>query len=167
MIFRKSKVSDIPEIMRIINQAKTYLKSQGIDQWQNGYPNENVINNDINNDESYVVIKDDKIIGTTVISFNEEVTYNDITNGEWLTNDKCAVIHRIAVDNNCKGLGLSKEIIKYAQTLCLERNIHSIKIDTHEKNISMQNSLKKNNFQYCGDIFLFDGAKRVAFEKTF
>ena len=67
MEFRKSVKSDIPEIMGIIKQAQDYFKEKNIDQWQNGYPNEEVINNDIENEESYVMIKDDKIVATTVI----------------------------------------------------------------------------------------------------
>ena len=51
MEFRKSVKSDIPKIMNIIKQAQAYFKNQNIDQWQNGYPNEKVINNDIENDE--------------------------------------------------------------------------------------------------------------------
>ncbi|WP_455935229.1 hypothetical protein [Haemophilus sp.] len=54
MEFRKSVKSDIPEIMGIIKQAQDYFKEKNIDQWQNGYPNEEVINNDIENEESYV-----------------------------------------------------------------------------------------------------------------
>ena len=65
MEFRKSVKSDIPEIMGIIKQAQDYFKEKNIDQWQNGYPNEEVINNDIENEESYVMIKDDKIVATT------------------------------------------------------------------------------------------------------
>ena len=47
MILKKSVKSDIPRIMDIIKQAQSYFKDQNIDQWQNGYPNEEVINNDI------------------------------------------------------------------------------------------------------------------------
>ena len=38
-------------------------------------------------------------------------------------------------------------------------------MDTHEDNISMQRLLEKNNFKYCGIIYLEDGNKRIAFEK--
>ena len=112
MEFRKSVKSDIPKIMNIIKQAQAYFKNQNIDQWQNGYPNEKVINNDIENEESYVMIKDNEIIATTVISFNKESVYENIIDGKWLTNGEYGVIHRIAVDNTYKGLGLSHKIIK-------------------------------------------------------
>ena len=41
----------------------------------------------------------------------------------------------------------------------------SIKVDTHEQNLSMQKLLRKNNFEHCGIIYLQDNSKRIAFEK--
>lgn len=166
MKFRKSVKSDIKDIMDIISEAQEYFKMNGIDQWQNNYPNKEVISNDIDNGESYVFLKDDKIAATTVISFRGEKTYDSITDGQWITNGKFAVIHRIAVHNDYKGLGISKEIIKTAEELSIENDIHSIKADTHKENIPMQNLLKKSGFKYCGIIYLEDGAERVAFEKV-
>ena len=165
MEFRKSKKSDLEQIMTIIKQAQAYFKEQGIDQWQNGYPNNETIESDINNKVSYVLIKDENIVATAAISFDKEETYDSIYDGEWLSNESYAVIHRIAVDNNLKGVGLASEIIKQVEELCIINNVHSIKIDTHEDNISMQNLLKKNDFIYCGKITLKDGAMRIAFEK--
>ena len=43
MEFRKSTKSDITKIMDIVKQAQAYFKEQNIDQWQNNYPNEEVI----------------------------------------------------------------------------------------------------------------------------
>lgn len=48
MEFRRSEVKDIHKIMMIIKQAQNYFKENNIDQWQNNYPNEEVINDDIN-----------------------------------------------------------------------------------------------------------------------
>jgi len=166
MEFRKSVETDINNIMKIIRQAQAYFKEQGIDQWQNGYPNSETISNDIEDKNSYVLLKDNKIVATAAVSFDGESTYDSIYEGEWITNNEYAVIHRIAVDNTYKGLGLSSEIIKNVEQLCLTKGVHSIKIDTHEENISMQNLLKKNKFKYCGIIYLEDRGKRIAFEKT-
>ena len=61
MEFRKTNINDLPEVMKIIKEAQSYFKEQGIDQWQNNYPNEEVIKNDIKNNHSYVLVKDGKI----------------------------------------------------------------------------------------------------------
>lgn len=167
MEFRKSAIKDIDEIMKIINEAKLYFKKNNINQWQDGYPNKDVILNDIKNEESFVVINDNKVIGTVVISFKGEKTYNKIYEGTWLSNNDYAVIHRIAISNEFKGFGIGTMIIEEAQKLAFEKNIRSIKIDTHKDNISMQKLLVKNNFKYCGVIYLEDRSERVAFEKLF
>lgn len=166
MEFRKAVETDIDDIMNIIKQAQAYFKEQGIDQWQNNYPNPETIGNDIANKRSYILLKDNNIVATAAVSFDGEKTYDSIYEGEWITNSQYAVIHRIAVDNTYKGLGLSSKIIKNVEELCLSKGVHSIKIDTHEENISMQKLLKKNKFQYCGVIYLEDGNKRIAFERT-
>lgn len=166
MEFRKAVEIDVNDIMNIIKQSQVYFKKQGIDQWQNNYPNTETISSDVANKNSYVLLKDNNIVATAAVSFDGEKTYESIYDGEWISNDEYAVIHRIAVDKNYKGLGLSSEIIKNVKELCLNRGIHSIKIDTHEKNLSMQKLLNKNKFQYCGIIYLDDKSKRIAFEKT-
>lgn len=165
MEFRKSVEADISNIMNIIKQAQAYFKEQGINQWQNDYPNSEVIGEDIANKYSYVLLKDKKILATAAISFDGEKTYEAIYEGKWISNNEYAVIHRIAVDNSYKGFGLSSEIIKNVEKLCLNNGVHSIKVDTHEENISMQKLLGKNQFKYCGIIYLEDGSKRIAFEK--
>lgn len=167
MIVRKSFNEDIKDIMEIIKLAQNNLKAQNIDQWQNGYPNENTIKYDILNNISYVVIKDSEIVGTFAVSFDGEKTYDKIYNGRWISNEKFGVIHRIAINENHKGTGLASEIIKHVEDICLNEGINSIKIDTHEDNIAMQKLLKKNSFEYCGIIYLEDKSKRIAFEKLF
>ena len=165
LALRYTKLEDIERVMEIIKQAQQYFKEKGINQWQNGYPNAKVIENDIKNGHSFVLIKNNEIVGTIAISFEGEVTYNKIFEGAWKSNDNYAVIHRISVDHDLKGIGLSSEMIKQTELMCNKKSVGSIKVDTHEDNQAMQRSLIKNGFDYCGVIYLADGSKRVAFQK--
>lgn len=166
MIFRKTTEKDIDDVMKIIDEAKDYFKREGIDQWQNGYPNSDTIYADIQNNNSYVLEIENNIIATAMVSFEKDKTYNKIYEGEWLSNKDYAVIHRIAVSKNSKGKGIAASIINRVEELCKEKDINSIKIDTHKDNISMQRLLEKTGFKYCGIIFLEDNSKRIAFEKV-
>lgn len=111
MELRPTTKNDLIEVIKIINQAKQYFKNEGIDQWQDGYPNEDSIINDINQHEAYVLENNGKILATAMISTNIEPTYNYIE-GNWLQNNKYLVIHRIAICNDQKGRGLAKIIIR-------------------------------------------------------
>ncbi len=169
MEFRKTQIEDVEEILEIIDDAKAYLKSKGIDQWQNGYPNKDVILEDIKLGYSYVLLDDNKVIATAAISFDGEITYNKILDGNWLSdedsNNKYAVIHRIAVAKQYRGHGISSILIHDIENLCKDYDIKSIRVDTHKENTSMQNLLKKHNFKYCGWIYLLDKSMRNAYEK--
>lgn len=166
MNFRKSRMEDISGIMRLVDQAKSYMKAQGIDQWQNGYPNAESIKNDIEHDYSYVMEKDGKVIGTMAVLFDGEPTYDKIYEGDWKTTEEpYAAVHRVAVDADCKGQGIAGAMVDEVEKICRERGVRSIKNDTHRDNKSMQRMQAKNGFEYCGIIYLEDGAERIAFEK--
>jgi uncharacterized protein YqgV (UPF0045/DUF77 family) len=165
MEFRKTVEADIDSIMKIIKQAQDYFKEKGINQWQNNYPNVEVISNDVAEKNSYVLVQNNDIVATAVVSFNGERTYESIYEGKWISNKEYAVVHRIAVNNNHKGLGLLSKIIKNVEEVCIEKGVSSIKVDTHEQNLSMQKLLRKNKFEHCGIIYLDDNSPRIAFEK--
>lgn len=167
MEFRQAKISDLDQIVEIIELSKKYLKETKVDQWQDGYPAKEDLRRDIESRNSYVLTNKDEIVATTVISLDGESTYNSIFNGEWITNEDYIVMHRVAVHDKYKGKGIFKELIKEAESLALNKGISSIKIDTHRDNISMQRAVVKNDFQKCGIIYLEDGSERIAFEKVF
>ncbi|MGI6140515.1 MAG: GNAT family N-acetyltransferase [Caldicoprobacterales bacterium] len=165
MLLRKSTPDDLTGIMDIIKQAQTYMNENGIDQWQDNYPDENVISNDIKNCYSYVLVEKGILIGTAAVLFDGEKTYDSIHDGEWLTSGKYAAVHRVAVSSAYRNTGAAAAMMKHIEQLCVQNEVYSIKIDTHEDNLPMRKFLGKCGFQYCGIIYLEDGSKRLAFEK--
>lgn len=168
MIIRETRTQEIKQIMTIIRMAQQSLHSSNIDQWQDGYPNEEVIMEDIRKKQSYVVEKDGTLIGTAAISLEKEHTYDKITNGKWMTGDEMVyvVIHRIATHEECKRQGIAGRLLNYAEKVGKEQGAGSIRIDTHPDNLIMQSWLEKNGFSYCGWIYLQSGALRYAYEKV-
>lgn len=165
MIIRNSTESDIACIMNLIHQAQLYFKENNIDQWQDGYPNEDNILLDIQKEHSYVLCDNDHIIGTMYFAVEDDPCYK-VINGKWrTTHQPYAVIHRIVVDENYKGHSLAGQLLEYAVQQCLKHHVQSIRIDTHNDNKSMQRFLLKNHFELCGGITLESGAPRIGFEK--
>ena len=56
MEIRKSHLDDVQRIMTLIHQAQNYFKQQNIDQWQDGYPQSLDIIEDIQKNNSYVIV---------------------------------------------------------------------------------------------------------------
>jgi GNAT superfamily N-acetyltransferase len=161
--FRKATTSEIPAIWDILQQAIARRKEDGSNQWQDGYPNPEVVQKDIEKEAGFVLTEGKTIIGYTAILINDEPEYAKII-GEWLSNDDFVVFHRVAISENHLGKGLSKKILEYIEDFALSNNIYSIKADTNFDNIAMLKIFEKSGYKYCGKVY-FRGSERKAFEK--
>ena len=169
MKIQLSTIENIPEIMVIINDAKAFLKQLNIDQWQNGYPNAAQVENDIKKGESFVVVNDkNQIMATSMFTLRKEPTYKEIFDGKWLVSEDevYGVIHRMAIKKEFRKLGLATFLFNEFHQQLKDKNVQSLKIDTHENNLGMQSLIKKLGYNYCGIIYTSYNAKRLAFEKV-
>lgn len=160
MEIRSAVQSELPEIMRIYDDARAFMRLQGnMNQWINGYPGKEIILNDIHNGNCYVCVDGAEICGVFSLIMGEDPTYVKIFKGAWLNDKPYGAVHRIAVGARQKGVG----------SLCLDWCVErcgNVKIDTHRDNLAMQRLVLKNGFEYCGIIYLADGAERLAYQKT-
>ena len=162
--FRKAEIGEIGEIWTILQQAIARRKNEGSNQWQDGYPNPEVVQNDIEKEYAYVLTEAENIIGYCAVVFNYEPEYSKIE-GKWLTNLDFIVIHRLALAENYLGKNLSKMMIEFVEDLAKINDIYSIKVDTNHDNIPMLKIFEKSGFSFCG-IVHFRGSPRRAYEKV-
>ena len=160
-----AQTNDAQLAMSFIDQAKAHLKAQGIDQWQTGYPDLACIEADIALQKGYFLADGETPIGYLCIDFAGEPAYLDLK-GEWGSSEAYGVVHRMAIGDTRRGQGLAARTFRLVQQLCLERNVHCIRIDTDGANEKMQHVLAKAGFQYRGTI-QFDGSEKIAFDKMF
>ena len=168
MEIRKTDIADIDSVMPIFDEARSTIATLGIDQWQNGYPSREVIEKDVKKAQSYCVLRGGDVVGTFALIDDGEPTYDEISDGKWLTGDgkgQYFAIHRVAISVSSRGSGISTRIIGFCADRARENGKISLRIDTHRGNIVMRKMLEKNGFAYCGTIYLSDGAERVAYEK--
>ncbi len=163
--FRKGEEKDLEQIMELVADAQNWFAKQNIDQWQDGYPTQELILSDILSGNNYIVELNGVISATFVASFDGEPTYNEIKGKGWLNDRPYAVVHRIAVSDIHRRKGIAKEILHFAEELCVERGVKDIRIDTHRDNRAMRSLLKKMGYTHCGRITLTSGASREAYQK--
>lgn len=161
--FRKATQTEIPQIWDIIQGAILRRKKDGSQQWQDGYPNKEVIQQDIEKGVGYILTEDTIIVGYTAVLFNDEPAYAAIK-GKWLTNEDFVVIHRLAVSEEHLGKGLAQKIMVLTEEVGKQNNIFSIKVDTNFDNIPMLRIFEKLGYTYCGEV-TFRAGTRKAFEK--
>jgi GNAT superfamily N-acetyltransferase len=161
MILRKANLSEAPVIWTILQQAIAQRKRDGSTQWQNGYPNEESVQEDITNGYAYVLLENEVIVAYAAIIFGIEPAIQ----GKWLTNGDYVVVHRVATSEAVKGKGIATRLFKMIEDLCLQQKVYSIKVDTNFDNVPMLKIMDKLSYTYCGEVF-FNNAPRKAYEKV-
>lgn len=163
-ILRKAQIPEAEIIWQILQQAIERRRKDGSNQWQDGYPNQEVVKTDISLGKGYVLEIDNAIAAYAALVFNDEPAYNEII-GDWLTNDDFLVIHRVAVSDDFLGKGIAVLLFQKLEGFAMENQVFSIKVDTNFDNLAMLHILEKLDYQYCGEVY-FRGSARKAFEKV-
>jgi len=162
--FREASLADQSQIWDILQQAIARRKADGSNQWQDGYPNPEVVRNDIEKGVGFVLTEEDEVVGYTAVLINDEPEYANIE-GEWLTNGDFVVFHRVAISDKHTGKGLAKKILGFIEEHARLNNIHSIKADTNFDNMAMMKTFENTGYVYCGEVY-FRGSPRRAYEKV-
>lgn len=157
--FRRARVEDLPRILELIECGRQKMRAAGNnEQWTNGQPSQEVIEEDIRLGESYVMTENGKVVVTFAFKPGPDVTYAKIYEGKWLDDVKpYYVVHRLASAPGVRG------VLKDVLNFCFSHT-DNIRIDTHRQNVVMRHALEKYGFRYCGIIYLLDGAERFAFQ---
>lgn len=162
---RQATPDDIDAIMAVFAQARAAIAVLGIDQWQDGYPAVDVIEDDMQKGVAYVLCEGKRVQGYFAMFTDPEPTYQTIYGGAWLHDGAYMTVHRVAMSDALRGKGGAAEAIAYVIARALRAGLASVRIDTHEGNLRMRKFLEKQEFCACGTIYLASGASRVAYER--
>lgn len=160
MKIRKAELSDLNAILRVYEIAREYMRQNGNpDQWGTDHPKKELLEDDIRKGELFVGENNEGDIHF-VFAFilGDDPAYSYIENGNWISDEPYGTIHRIASDGTVSG------VLKTTVDYC-RNTISNIRIDTHEKNKTMQHVAEKIGFVKCGIIYIDNGTPRIAYQK--
>ena len=167
---RLAETCDYDAILSLIGRARAAIRSLGIDQWQDGYPEPELIAEDIALRRGWVFADGEAVAGYAVLLAGREPIY-DALEGAWRTRGDCYLtIHRMAIDDGYRGTGLSVRILSFAEELARSQDLASVRADTHRGNLAMRGLLQKCGYALCGEVrydVTAGDPLRVAYEKVF
>ena len=157
-MIRQASVQDIPEILRIYEAARTFMRRSGnLTQWTGGYPSEEIVRADIARGVSYVLENEaGHLHAVFALIPGDDPTYAHIE-GAWRDPSPYAVIHRAASDGSERGT--FRAMLAFARA-----RYNHLRVDTHADNHPMQHGFLSNGFVYCGIVYVWDGTPRRAYE---
>ena len=113
LIFRRAEPEDLPRLLNLYLGSIALMRLQGIDQWDDVYPSEDVLAQDIANRDLYVLEDDDGLAASVVLNEEQEPQYRYV---DWRYHTgNIGTIHRLCVDAGHRGKGCGKKIARMAE----------------------------------------------------
>ena len=147
MIFRKAQKNEAEAVLDLYKS----VISMPFCTWDESYPGEEEIKEDLSEGTLYVLEEDQKLIGAISIVPKNELNHLDC----WTIKENVREFARVVIrpDHQEKGLSvhLVEEIIKELK----KQNTEAIHIAVAKENIPAQRLYKKMGFTFCGEAELY------------
>ena len=164
MIIRKANKTDLENIMKMYKSCVKGMLENGIDQWDDTYPNTEIISEDLNVGTYYVAEIDGTIIGGVNVDKNQDDTYLAL---DWEDkSDSFLVVHRLGVKEELWNKKIGKDLMLFTENLVIEKGLKSIRLDTYSGNPKAMGFYRRLGYTELGTIDLKpDKEKYFCFEK--
>jgi ribosomal protein S18 acetylase RimI-like enzyme len=151
MRIRLAVDEDLPALMTLLRRVVPLMIASGNLQWDEGYPNEEVLGRDIRLAQLWVAETDEAIAGVAAITMDQEPAYAQVG---WDIHEPAIVVHRLAVDPAFRGAGVARALMQKAEEVAVERGLEALRVDTNTQNQATQKLFPQLGYQLAGEIGL-------------
>ncbi len=155
LLFRKAVPEDLNEVTAMYLAAICEMRRNGIEQWDEIYPNRSTLENDITADQLMLGLTDNVIASAYVLNheFDTEYTFGAFE-GHGLT---FTVIHRLCVSPAFQNKGVGSATLRFIEEQVLEQGIDSIRLDAFSKNPYALKMYDRQGYRKAGTANLRKG----------
>lgn len=158
-----AKIQDIQAVFSLYQKAIAMMIEQQIYQWDEIYPDIEVLTEDIRKGEMYLLKEDEDILSCVVINEEQDEEYQL---GDWQYRDgRIAVIHRLCVHPKVQGQGIGRRVVELAEAIIREKGYTHIRLDAFSMNPYALKLYEKLGYRYAGEVYFRKG-KFYLMEKT-
>ncbi|MGL5276971.1 L-amino acid N-acyltransferase YncA [Myroides marinus] len=155
-------ITDLSQTLKVLEEVKQHMLSQGIDQWDESYPNKDIISNDIQKKQAYIYTENEQVLAYMVLNEEYDIEYDDLN---WNTPTPFVVIHRLFVKPTAQGKGISSQMIQYAEEYAKTNMYASIRFDAYSLNNTANAVYLKKGYTLVGTVQFRKGVFNC-YEKT-
>lgn len=163
MIFRLARAEELQGIKELYKEATDDMRSRGVFQWDNIYPSEELLGQDIEKREMYLLVCGEEVISAVVINGEQLEEYESI---RWkYGTEKIAVIHRLCVSPAHQGKGYGSEMVLRAEEVMKAMGYTAVRLDAFSQNPSALKLYERLGYERAGEV-RFRTGDFFLYEKT-
>ncbi len=148
MNYSKADINDLEEIYSLYQNAIIAMEEDNIHQWDEIYPDKDILKEDITKNQMYIGKTDNKIAVCFVLSEECDEEYK---NGCWKYPDsRFNVIHRLCVNPLFQNQGIAAKTLEYIENLSKSEGYDSIRLDCFTQNPYSRKLYDKAGYSITG-----------------
>ncbi len=148
MNYSKADINDLEEIYSLYQNAIITMEKDNIHQWDEIYPDKDILKEDITKNQMYIGKTDNKIAVCFVLSEECDEEYK---NGCWkYTDSRFNVIHRLCVNPLFQNQGIAAKTLEYIENLSKSERYDSIRLDCFTQNPYSRKLYDKAGYSITG-----------------
>ena len=149
----KGELYELDSILELTQACGKHMRDNGIDQWDENYPDRNSILNDLNTETLFAYRENGIVLGIVVLNEYQDEEYGDIN---WSTSDtdRNIVVHRLAVHPDQQGKGIARKIMNFAEVYAKDERYDAIRLDTFSQNPRNQKFYTNRGYTDLGLVYL-------------
>ncbi|MFT4168474.1 MAG: GNAT family N-acetyltransferase [Dysgonomonas sp.] len=153
--------SDINDCSDIISNVILKMNSSGINQWDEIYPARSDIENDINNNNAFGYIHNEKVSAYITLNELQSPEYAALA---WGIEGRNLIVHRLSVSPDMQGKGIARKMMLFAEEYATAQKYDSIRLDAFTENPTAINLYLKLGYKEVGSV-IFRKGKFLCYEK--
>lgn len=151
ILYRTAGIDDLDDIFQLVENAVKQMERDKIHQWDRIYPAKEDFSNDIEKNELYIGIIDDKI--AVIYALNKECD-EQYKNGEWkYIGDNFNVIHRLCVSPDFQKKGVAHATLLHIENELKFLGTKAIRLDVFCENPYALKLYSNNGYHKAGTAY--------------
>lgn len=129
MLIQPAELADAPSVMEILALCREEMRVHGIDQWDETYPNLQIVEDDARSRSLFVIREDGRCVGSVCLNDLQPAEYCSVP---WrCTGGRALVVHRLCVLPERQRRGVGRRLMEFAEDCARERGFACIRLEVY------------------------------------
>ena len=148
--FRKAEIDDLDALVALYGSAAQDMLRQGIDQWDEYYPDREILAEDVESGDMTLGLLDGALACAYVVNREYDPEYEL---GAWEhTQGNFCVLHRLCVNPRMQGQGLARQAMARMEAEARTKGFDSVRLDVFSQNLHAQRLYERLGYKRTGEV---------------
>lgn len=157
--FRLALKSDEEAIYRLYDAVRAKGRLDGTSDWDEDYPNRKILEDDLRNDNLYVLEDNGRIISAVSMVDDDSPEMRPLS---WEEGKSCCIV-RLCVAPECQGKGVGEKMMRYISDAAREKGCRATHHTAPETNKAANMLYRRMGYRNLGKIYAY-GMYFIAYE---